>query len=56
MTVNWNRRPEIVEAEHRYGDTSAWERQMEERDAIVEAEAHARDWDPEDMFPDQAEF
>lgn len=50
--TNWDRRPEVLDAERRYDDFSKWERQMEERDAAARAEAHAREWDVEDFFPD----
>lgn len=33
-------------------DDGAWERRCEELDAITLVDAHARQWDPEDMFPD----
>lgn len=56
--MNWDRRPEVLDAEHRH-DTAAtekafaaWERHQDELDAVACAEAHARDWDPEDYFPD----
>lgn len=34
------------------GDTGEWERRLEELDEQARFEAHRREWDPEDMFPD----
>lgn len=31
-------------------DDGEWERRMEELDEQARIDAHARDWDPEDMF------
>ena len=35
-----------------WGDFSEVERVLEELDAQARADAFAREWDPEDMFPD----
>lgn len=39
--TDWNRRPEVIDAEERYGDHSEWERSLDERDAAALAESWA---------------
>lgn len=46
--TDWNRRPEVIDAEERYGDHSEWERSLDERDAFLHDEAFARDPDERD--------